>query len=142
MSCLFLHPNKTRSQDIFCLFEDCAKLYNVTYIFTILTTLISYKICNLFTHPKSKVWRKFPHLKIKRLELLPSIRITVKGRVIHFHHWFNFSLLLVVSILINNVVLDFWLTRGFLLGGVIQGLSTPSARKLVYKEEWLKKMLE
>lgn len=119
-----------------------ANLNTVQYLYTLATVLLSYKLCNVFTHPKSKVWHKFPSLKIKRLELLPSIRITVKGRVIHFHHWFNFSLLLVISVFVNSVVLDFWLTRGFLLGGVIQGLSIPSARKIVYKEEWLRKMLE
>lgn len=111
-------------------------------LYGLMTALLSYKICNFVTHPKSKIWHKMPRVKVKRVELLPSLRVIVKGRVVHFHHWFNFSLLLCVSIFVTGGLLDSWITRGFLLGGVIQGLSTPSARKLIYKEEWLLKMLK
>lgn len=112
------------------------------YLYGIITTILSYKLCNLFTHPKSKIWKKYPSVKIKKVELLPSIRIIVKGKVIHFHHWFNFSVLLCISIFVTGGILDSYITRGFLLGGIIQGLSIPSARKLIYKEDWLKQMLE
>lgn len=108
----------------------------------IVSGVISYKICNLFTHPHSKIWNNYPKLKIKRIELLPSIRILIKGKVIHFHHWFNFSVLICISIFVTGGILDSWITRGVLLGGVIQGLSIPSARKLIYNEEWIRKMLK
>lgn len=112
------------------------------YFYTLLVAILSYNLCNLFTHPKSKIWNNYPKLKIKKLEILPSIRILVKGKVIHFHHWFNFSVLLCVSIFVTGGILDSYITKGFLLGGIVQGLSIPSARKLVYKEDWLIQMLK
>lgn len=103
------------------------------YVYALITTFVSYKVCNLFTHPNSKIWKRFPHLRIKRVELLPSIRVFVKGKTVHFHHWFNLSLLLGISIFISGGILDSWITRGALIGGIIQGLSIPEARKIIYK---------
>jgi hypothetical protein len=108
----------------------------------VITGALSYKVCNLMTHPKSKVWNTLPRVKVSRFNLFPSIRIEIKGRVIHFHHWFNYSVLLCISAFTANSFLDSPITRGFLMGGVVQGLSIPSARKLIYKEDWLRKMLK
>ena len=106
-------------------------------LYSLIALLISFKICNILTHPDSKIRRRTPSIKIKRLEILPSIRIFVKGRFIHFHHWMNFSILFVISILIGGSILDSWLTRGILLGGIIQGLTIPSptARKIIYSKK-------
>lgn len=105
------------------------------FIYTALSTFASYKVCNLFTHPNSKIWQNFPKLRIKRVELLPSLRIFVKGRVIHLHHWFNFTILLGASVFVTGGILDSWVTRGALLGGIFQGLSIPSARKIIYRQD-------
>jgi hypothetical protein len=102
--------------------------------YTLVAIIASYKMCNIFTHPNSRIWKKFPKFKVKRLELLPSIRIYVKGRVVHLHHWFNLSLLLCISIFVSSGILDSWITRGALMGGIIQGLSIKSARHFIYKE--------
>ncbi len=60
------------------------------------------------------------------------------GRTIHFHHWFNFSVLLAISAFSNMGLLDHGITRGLLLGGVIQGLRLPKEhRKLIYKNSEL-----
>jgi hypothetical protein len=106
----------------------------VQYFYTVLAFLGSFSVCSLFTHPKSKIWKHYPKLKIKRLELLPSVRITIKGRVIHLHHWMNLSIILVITIFMG--VMDSWVTRGVLIGGIVQGLTTPSptARKIIYKK--------
>lgn len=103
------------------------------YISVIILVALSYKIWNVFTHPNSKIWQGLPRLKNKHFEIFPSIKFVIKGRTVHFHHWFTFSILLCVSIFVPNVVLDSWVTRGFLMGGVIQGLLNPTARKLIYK---------
>ncbi len=103
------------------------------YFYAFASALASYKIFNIFSHPDSKLWQAWPRLKFKRVDFFPSQRITVKGRVIHFHHWLNFSILLCISFFVSVGVLDSWITRGALLGGIIQGLSIPSARKIIYK---------
>ena len=82
-----------------------------------------YYTMRVVTHPtKSRIRRKMPKIAVKRLEVLPHIRIRVGDRVIHFHHWFNFSVLLVVSAFVTSAFLDSIYTRGFLTGGIVQGL--------------------
>lgn len=105
--------------------------------YVLLTTIVSFFVCNLLTHPQSKIWQKLPRLKLKRFDIFPSIRISIKGKIIHFHHWFNFSVLLVVSVFVSDGILDNWTARSILLGGVIQGLATPSARKIIYSKDTL-----
>lgn len=107
----------------------------------IISGVVSYKLCDLLTNPKSKIWNGFPRVKSKRIDFFPSVRVKIKGRVVHFHHWFNYSLLLGISVFVTGGMLDSWIVRGLLMGGVVQGLATPSARKLIYKEEWLQNML-
>jgi len=106
-------------------------------IYTLISLLAGFKICSILTHPDSKIRRRTPTVKIRGLQLLPSIRIVVRGRFVHFHHWMNFSILFVISIVIGGSILDSWLTRGILLGGIIQGLTIPSpvARKIIYSKK-------
>jgi len=44
--------------------------------------------------------------------------------------------LLCISIFVTGGVLDSWITRGALMGGIIQGLTTksPTARKIIYRK--------
>jgi hypothetical protein len=107
----------------------------------IISGAISYKLCNIFTNPNSNVWKRLPRINSKRVDFFPSIRIKIKGRIIHFHHWFNYSVLLGISIFVQGGVLDSWAVRGFLMGGVIQGLLLP-VKKMVYKEELIAKVLK
>jgi hypothetical protein len=106
-------------------------------IYTFITVITSYKIWSIFSHPNSKLWNRWPRIKIKWIQIFPSIRITVKGRVIHIHHWFHLSILLCISTFITGGILDSWITRGFLMGGIIQGLTNPSptARKVFYHKK-------
>jgi hypothetical protein len=105
------------------------------YFYLIISTFSTYKIWSFLTHPNSKVWNKFPRIKNKRVEVFPSIKINIRGRTIHLHHWFNCSLLLCMSVFVSGGILDTWVIRSILLGGIIQGYSIPSARKLVYKSK-------
>lgn len=87
--------------------------------------LIGYHISNLISKPESRVNKKLPRIKIKNIELLPSLKIEIKGRIIHFHHWFNFTILLCISIFVTDSFLSSWIARGFLIGGTFQGLRFP-----------------
>jgi hypothetical protein len=97
-----------------------------------ISVIAGYKISNLFSHPKSKVWQKMPRLRIKHYELFPNIRITLKGKVIHLHHWFNYSIILCISIFVTGGILDSWITRGLLMGSIVQGLRFPD-RSIIQK---------
>lgn len=86
------------------------------------------------THPNSRFRKKMPNIKVKRIQLFPVLRISVFGRTIHFHHWFNFSILLALSGMAPMGFLEGTFARGILLGGIIQGLTLPKGhRGLIYK---------
>ena len=87
------------------------------------------------THPSSRIRRRMPNVKVKRLQLFPVIRIHMFGRVFHLHHWFNLSILLILSIFTSLGILDHLFTKGLLLGGIIQGLRLPKEhRRLIYND--------
>ena len=95
-------------------------------------TALGYLTFRATTHPQSKIRRKLPSLSVKRLQLFPMIRLNIFGRRIHFHHWANFSMLLAISGVTSFAVLDHYITRGLLIGGIIQGLTLPSGSRKVF----------
>ena len=107
------------------------------YLSILPPTALGYLTFRFATHPKSRIWNKLlrKSVKTKRIQIFPSIRFRVLGRTFHLHHWLSFSMLLDLSNFEQSGFLANTLTRGLLLGGVIQGLSLPSAhRKIIYKE--------
>jgi hypothetical protein len=85
------------------------------------------------SHPvKSRLRRNLPHIHLKNVQLMPVIQIRHKNRVIWFHHWFNFSLILLASVFVTNAILDSAITRGLLVGGIVQGLKF-SDRNIFHK---------
>jgi hypothetical protein len=96
------------------------------------STVLGYLILNFISTPGSKFNRRVPQVRFKWVQLFPSIKIFVRGRIIHLHHWFYLSILLVFSVVSPTAFLDSALTRGFLLGAVIQGLKFRD-RGLVHK---------
>lgn len=98
-------------------------------------TALGYLTLKATTHPTSRFRRKLPNIKTRRIQFFPVIRFYLFGRVIHLHHWINFSILLILSIFITGNILDFMVTKGLLLGGIIHGLTLPREhRKVVYKD--------
>jgi len=94
-------------------------------VYPFVSALLGYIFLHLTSNPKSKIHNKLPEIKFKWIQIFPSQKIIIRGRIIHLHHWLQFSLLLCVSVFANTGVLDSWTTRGFLLGGIIQGLRFP-----------------
>jgi hypothetical protein len=94
-------------------------------IYTAISILAGYITFRLATHPDSRLHKKLPQIKFRHVQIFPSIIITIRTRIIHIHHWFSFSILLCISIFVTAGILDSWLTRGFLLGGIFQGLRFP-----------------
>lgn len=71
----------------------------------------------------------------ERLHVFPVFRMRIFGRVIHFHHWVNLSILLGLSFFITSGILTYLITKGVLLGGIIHGLRLPKEhRKIIYKD--------
>lgn len=105
------------------------------YLSIIPATALGYLTFRATTHPTSRIRRKLPNVKVKRVQFFPVIRIFIFGRVIHLHHWFSFSILLFISAFISFSILDYMFTKGLLLGGIIQGLTLPKEhRKIIYRD--------
>lgn len=105
------------------------------YLSIVPAAALGYLTLKATTHPASKIRRRLPNIKTRRVQVFPVIRFYFFGRVIHLHHWVNFSLLLLLSVFVTGGILDYMVTKGLLLGGVIQGLTMPGEhRKIVYKD--------
>lgn len=109
------------------------KVNVVEIVYTILSIFGGYFSLKLTSTPGSRINRRVPKLKIKNLQLLPSIQIRIRGRIIHLHHWMNLSVLLVISIFVGGTILDSWITRGFIMGGIVQGLRFSDRGKIFKK---------
>jgi hypothetical protein len=101
-------------------------------LLTLISSLAGYTTFHFTSHPNSRLHKKIPTVKLKNVQFLPSIRITVRGKTFQLNHWMHFTILLCVSIFMPSAFLDSWYTRGFMLGGLVQGLRY-SDRGLVKK---------
>ena len=111
------------------------------YLSLLPATALGYLTLRATSHPTSRIRRKLPNLKIKRLQLFPVLRIFMFGRVIHLHHWISFSIILALSAFISFGIFDYMFTKGLLLGGIIQGLRLPKEhRKIIYKDFSLERL--
>ena len=105
------------------------------YLSMLPATAFGYLTFRATTHPNSRIRKRLPNVKVRRIQVFPVIRIYAFGRVFHFHHWINFSLLLTLSAFAPLGLLELPIIKGMLLGGIIQGLTVPREhRKIVYKQ--------
>lgn len=107
------------------------KCIHMEFLSVIPATALGYLTFRATTHPTSRIRRKMPNVRMKRVQIFPVLRIRMFGRMIHLHHWFSFSVLLISTAFINMGVLELPLAKGLLLGGVIQGLTLPRGSKRV-----------
>lgn len=105
-------------------------------LFLLPATILGFLTLKFTTHPHSRIKRKMPRVKVKNVQLFPEITVHIKGKIIRFHHWFNFSVILIISLFITSSLLDAVFTRGFLIGGILQGLSFPD-RKIIFDKKEL-----
>lgn len=116
------------------------------YLIFIEAAIIGFAAFHLITHDNSSIRRKLPDVKKGPIQIFPTIRLFLNDRTVHFHHWLNFSILLLISIFyIQGGLLDAVFTKGFLVGGIIQGLSmrnTSSPRKLIYKHSEVRQIVK
>lgn len=111
------------------------------YLSLLPATALGYLTLKATTHPTSKIRRRLPNLKVKRVQLFPVLRVYMFKRVIHLHHWVSFSIILAISAFISFGIFDYMFTKGLLLGGIIQGLSLPKEhRKIIYKDFSLERL--
>jgi hypothetical protein len=99
---------------------------------TIISGIASFAVFHIFSHPKSRVTKKMPHTRIKRVEILPNLRIEVKNRFVHIHHWMLITPVYLFVQTKGSGILQSDLLHGFLIGGIVQGLMFKNSLKLIY----------
>ena len=97
-------------------------------------TVLGYTTFHLTKYPNGKFGKKLPNLKLKAIELSPSIRLNIREHTIHFHHWMNLAILLAISVPMTGALWDSVFAKAFLVGGIVQGLTFPDRRKIYYKK--------
>lgn len=112
------------------------------YLSLIPATALGYLTLRVTTHPTSRIRRKMPNIKSGRIQIFPVLRFKAFGRVIHLHHWVTFSIILTLSFFISMGIVDYIVTKGILLGGIIHGLTVPrQQRRIIYKDFSLEKLI-
>lgn len=112
------------------------------YLSLLPATALGYLASRTISHPTSRIRRKLPNIKTKRVQFFPVLRFKILGRVIHLHHWIYYSVILIVSFFVSLGVLDFIVTKGVLLGSIIHGLTVPKKhRKIIYKNHTLERVI-
>src|SRR3989344_1503416 len=100
----------------------------------ICSNIIGYTLFKFLSHPGSSVKRRLPYVRIKWVQVMPNVRIHVRGKVICLHHWINLSIVLVISFVVSQGILDSFFAKGILLGGIVQGFTYSDWKKIVAKQ--------
>lgn len=101
------------------------------FIFT-LTAFISYLFNKSLSKNGCKINNKLPYIKIRFIQISPNVKILLKNRTIHIHHWLTYTIILVITLTVNFGYLESLFSNGFLIGGIIQGLSFSDWKKIIY----------
>ncbi len=101
-------------------------------ILSIAPAVFGYLTFHFMSTPGSKLNRWMPQIKFKKVHLFPSQKIIIRGRIIHLHHWFQFTVILIISVFVTHPILDSTITRSFLVGSILQGLKFPD-RSIIKK---------
>lgn len=85
---------------------------------------------------KRKIYGKFVRdVKLRKFEILPSVRIHHKNRQIHIHHWITLSAILGIIFYKNEGIAQLTLIKSFIAGGVLQGFLYKDRFKIFKKNE-------
>jgi hypothetical protein len=104
------------------------------YLILLVSSILGFFLNRLISKPNAKINKHLPNIKIKIFQFCPSIKINIGNRTIHIHHWLSYSFLLVITITfgVGGGLLDFLFIKGFFLGGIVQGLTFPDWKKIIY----------
>lgn len=94
------------------------------------------KLADSLRKVKRKIYYKLVRdVKVRRFEILPSVRIHHKNRHIHIHHWITLSAILGIIFYKNEGITQLTLIKSFIAGGAIQGFLYKDRFKIFKKNE-------
>jgi len=92
--------------------------------------VVGYWIYNLFSHPL-KFKSKIPSIRFKLIELLPNLKINLKKKIIHVHHWILLSVVVALLIIYTSSFAHLLIVKSFFIGGIIQGFTFKDRFKII-----------
>ncbi len=92
------------------------------YIF-LLSAYVGIGASMIISHPDSKINKRIPVKKIRKVQLLPHLRIEARERLFHIHHWVHLIVPLMVLHLLGEKIPAAKEAKGFLLGCILHGLT-------------------
>ena len=107
---------------------------DMNYFLFTLSIILSYRFNKSLSKRGYKINNRLPHIKIKFLQLGPNFKILLKNKTIHIHHWLTYTIILIITLTIDLGILGTLFSKGFLVGGIIQGLSFPDWRKIIIQK--------
>lgn len=100
---------------------------------TILGGVVGFSFFTLTSHPKSPVNKRIPPKKILNLHITPEIKVLLRNRFIHLHHWLIFTSIYFVAQTSEKAFLQSDMIQGFMLGSIAQGLTYEDRFMLIYQ---------
>ncbi len=80
--------------------------------------------------------KRLPNIKLKFLQISPNIKIHFRKHHLHIHHWLTYSVVLILTFYINAGFLDTIVSKGVLIGGIIQGFTFSDWKHLVVRRKY------
>lgn len=100
---------------------------------TVLGGVLGFSLFTITSHPKSPIGKKIRTRRFSRFHITPEIKVELKNRFIHLHHWIIFTSIYVATHTTERVFLHSDVVQGFMLGSIAQGLTYEDRFMLVYR---------
>jgi hypothetical protein len=84
---------------------------------------------------KAKINKMVPNVKLKYIEFSPIFKLRLRNRIIHLHHWFTLTLVLMFLMYISTGFTQLFLIKSFCVGGAVQGLIYEDRFKFLIREQ-------
>ena len=95
------------------------------------SNLTGYVIFKVLSHPDSRVKKKLPTFRVKGVQVMPTVRIFIRKKEIKLHHWMSLTVVLVITVVSGHGLLEMLFAKGFMTGGILQGLRYPDWKQIV-----------
>lgn len=95
------------------------------------------KLAKNLRRVKRGLYQKFVRdIKVhNKVEILPSMRLNIKNRQVHLHHWIPLSVVLGVLLYKSNDITSWTLIKSFIAGGAVHGFMYKDRFKIFKKNE-------
>jgi hypothetical protein len=96
---------------------------------------LSYQFNKSLSKTGGKINKKLPLIKARFIQFSPNFKITIRNKSIWIHHWLTYTIILAITLTTNAGILSDLFSRGYLIGGILQGLSYPDWKKFIVRKQ-------